>query len=73
MSYVKTHKLPAIITRCSNNYGPYQHHEKMIPTIIRHAVNGTPVPLYGDGMQIRDWLFAEDHCRAIKLVLEKEH
>ena len=45
----------------------------MIPTIIRHAVNGTPVPLYGDGMQIRDWLFAEDHCRAIKLVLEKEH
>lgn len=43
----------------------------MIPTIIRHAVNGTPVPLYGDGMQIRDWLFAEDHCRAIKLVLEK--
>nr|MDH3078276.1 dTDP-glucose 4,6-dehydratase [Bacillus velezensis] len=71
MSYVKTHKLPAIITRCGNNYGPYQHHEKMIPTIIRHAVNGTPVPLYGDGLQIRDWLFAEDHCRAIKLVLEK--
>lgn len=71
MSYVKTHQLPAVITRCSNNYGPYQHHEKMIPTIIRNAVNGQPVPLYGDGMQIRDWLFAEDHCRAVKLVLEQ--
>ncbi|KXZ16987.1 dTDP-glucose 4,6-dehydratase [Bacillus nakamurai] len=71
MSYVKTHQLPAVITRCSNNYGPYQHHEKMIPTIIRNAVNGQPVPLYGDGMQIRDWLFAEEHCRAVKLVLEK--
>ncbi|AWM18876.1 dTDP-glucose 4,6-dehydratase [Bacillus inaquosorum] len=71
LSYVKTHKLPAIITRCSNNYGPYQHSEKMIPTIIRHAKQGHPVPLYGDGLQIRDWLFAEDHCRAIKLILEK--
>ncbi|MCY9013171.1 dTDP-glucose 4,6-dehydratase [Bacillus inaquosorum] len=71
LSYVKTHKLPAIITRCSNNYGPYQHSEKMIPTIIRHAKQGLPVPLYGDGLQIRDWLFAEDHCRAIKLILEK--
>ncbi|ATO27211.1 dTDP-glucose 4,6-dehydratase [Bacillus atrophaeus] len=70
-SYVKTHQLPAIITRCSNNYGPYQHREKMIPTIIRHAAKGQPVPLYGDGLQVRDWLFAEDHCRAIKLILEK--
>ncbi|MCI3983517.1 dTDP-glucose 4,6-dehydratase [Bacillus vallismortis] len=71
LSYIKTHKLPAIITRCSNNYGPYQHSEKMIPTIIRHAKQGLPVPLYGDGLQIRDWLFAEDHCRAIKMILEK--
>lgn len=69
-SYIHTHQLPAIITRCSNNYGPYQHEEKLIPTIIRKAVNGENIPIYGDGQQIRDWLYVEDHARAVKQVLE---
>ncbi|MFJ5671710.1 dTDP-glucose 4,6-dehydratase [Bacillus safensis] len=69
-SYIHTHQLPAIITRCSNNYGPYQHEEKLIPTIIRKAVNGEKIPIYGDGQQIRDWLYVEDHARAVKKVLE---
>lgn len=69
-SYIHTHQLPAMITRCSNNYGPYQHEEKLIPTIIRKAINGEKVPIYGDGQQIRDWLYVEDHARAVKQVLE---
>ncbi|MEH7686738.1 dTDP-glucose 4,6-dehydratase [Bacillus safensis] len=69
-SYIHTHQLPAMITRCSNNYGPYQHEEKLIPTIIRKAVNGKKIPIYGDGRQIRDWLYVEDHARAVKKVLE---
>ncbi|APT51287.1 dTDP-glucose 4,6-dehydratase [Bacillus safensis] len=69
-SYIHTHQLPAMITRCSNNYGPYQHEEKLIPTIIRKAVNGEKIPIYGDGQQIRDWLYVEDHARAVKKVLE---
>ncbi|MCY7704685.1 dTDP-glucose 4,6-dehydratase [Bacillus safensis] len=69
-SYIHTHQLPAMITRCSNNYGPYQHEEKLIPTIIRKAVNGEKIPIYGDGRQIRDWLYVEDHARAVKKVLE---
>lgn len=69
-SYIHTHQLPAMITRCSNNYGPYQHEEKLIPTIIRKAVNGEKIPIYGDGQQIRDWLYVEDHARAVKQVLE---
>ncbi|AYJ88385.1 dTDP-glucose 4,6-dehydratase [Bacillus safensis] len=69
-SYIHTHQLPAMITRCSNNYGPYQHEEKLIPTIIRKAVNGEEIPIYGDGRQIRDWLYVEDHARAVKKVLE---
>ncbi|MFE5470532.1 dTDP-glucose 4,6-dehydratase [Bacillus safensis] len=69
-SYIHTHHLPAMITRCSNNYGPYQHEEKLIPTIIRKAVNGEKIPIYGDGQQIRDWLYVEDHARAVKQVLE---
>ncbi|MEK3941014.1 dTDP-glucose 4,6-dehydratase [Bacillus sp. FSL R5-0431] len=69
-SYIHTHQLPAMITRCSNNYGPYQHEEKLIPTIIRKAINGEKVPIYGDGQQIRDWLYVEDHARAVKRVLE---
>ncbi|CUB16206.1 dTDP-glucose 4,6-dehydratase [Bacillus safensis] len=69
-SYIHTHQLPAMITRCSNNYGPYQHEEKLIPTIIRKAVNGENIPIYGDGQQIRDWLYVEDHARAVKQVLE---
>ena len=69
-SYIHTHQLPVMITRCSNNYGPYQHEEKLIPTIIRKAVNGEKIPIYGDGQQIRDWLYVEDHARAVKQVLE---
>lgn len=71
LSYFNTHKVPVIVTRCSNNYGPFQHHEKFIPKIIKHALEEKPIPLYGDGLQIRDWLFVEDHCRAIHAVLEK--
>ncbi|GLF86699.1 MULTISPECIES: dTDP-glucose 4,6-dehydratase [Bacillus] len=70
-SFIHTYQLPAMITRCSNNYGPYQHEEKLIPTIIRKAVNGEKIPIYGDGQQIRDWLYVEDHARAVKQVLEK--
>ncbi|RAU58843.1 dTDP-glucose 4,6-dehydratase [Bacillus safensis] len=69
-SFIHTYQLPAMITRCSNNYGPYQHEEKLIPTIIRKAVNGEKIPIYGDGQQIRDWLYVEDHARAVKKVLE---
>ncbi|KIL19969.1 dTDP-glucose 4,6-dehydratase [Bacillus pumilus] len=69
-SYSHTHQLPAMITRCSNNYGPHQHEEKLIPTIIRKAINGEKIPIYGDGQQIRDWLYVEDHARAVKQVLE---
>jgi dTDP-glucose 4,6-dehydratase len=70
-SYYKTHHLPLIITRCSNNYGPMQHTEKLIPKIITNAMNNKEIPLYGDGLNIRDWIYVEDHCRAIHLVLEK--
>ncbi|WEG15367.1 dTDP-glucose 4,6-dehydratase [Alkalihalophilus pseudofirmus] len=66
-----TYQVPVMITRCSNNYGPYQHPEKLIPTIIRKALKEEPIPLYGDGLNIRDWLFVEDHCRAIWNVAEK--
>ncbi|MGD6793060.1 dTDP-glucose 4,6-dehydratase [Metabacillus indicus] len=70
-SYYQTHSLPVIITRCSNNYGPMQHLEKFIPKVITHALNDKKIPLYGDGMNIRDWVFVEDHCRAIHMVLEQ--
>lgn len=66
-----TYQLPLIITRCSNNYGPYQHVEKFIPKIITSALQGKDIPIYGDGKQIRDWLFVEDHCRAVLLVMER--
>lgn len=70
-SFYKTHQLPLIITRCSNNYGPMQHPEKFIPKIITNALNNEEIPLYGDGFNIRDWIYVEDHCRAIHMVLEK--
>jgi dTDP-glucose 4,6-dehydratase len=70
-AYGHTYKLPYTITNCSNNYGPYQFPEKLIPLIILNALNGKPLPVYGDGQQIRDWLFVEDHCEAIQLVLTK--
>ena len=65
-----TYGLPALITNCSNNYGPYQFPEKLIPLIILNALEGKPLPVYGDGQNVRDWLFVEDHCRAIARVLE---
>jgi len=68
-SYGHTYGLPATITNCSNNYGPYQFPEKLIPLMILNALAGLPLPIYGDGQQIRDWLYVEDHCEAILKVL----
>lgn len=70
-SYYHTYQLPVVTTNCSNNYGPNQHKEKLIPTIIRKALAGEPIPIYGDGLNIRDWLYVMDHCVGIKLVVEK--
>ena len=70
-AYHKTYGLDSIITRCSNNYGPYQFPEKFIPVIILNALNNSPIPVYGDGKYIRDWIYVLDHCSAILLVLEK--
>ncbi|MFQ5601432.1 MAG: dTDP-glucose 4,6-dehydratase [Candidatus Krumholzibacteriia bacterium] len=67
-SYVRTYKLPALITRSSNNYGPYQHPEKLIPLHVTNALEGKELPIYGDGSNVRDWLYVEDNCRAIDLV-----
>ena len=67
-AYYATYKLPVVTTRCSNNYGPYQYPEKLIPLMIHHAINDIPLPVYGDGKQIRDWLHVEDHCTAIESV-----
>jgi dTDP-glucose 4,6-dehydratase len=70
-AWVHTYKLPALITNCSNNYGPLQFPEKLLPLMINNAISGKPLPVYGDGRQVRDWLFVVDHCRAIETVLEK--
>ncbi len=70
-AYFETYKLPALITRCSNNYGPYQFPEKLIPLFIDNLTNDIPVPVYGDGMNIRDWLYVYDHCSAIDAVIHK--
>jgi dTDP-glucose 4,6-dehydratase len=70
-SYFKTHGFPGLITRCSNNYGPYQFPEKLIPLMITNALEGKDLPIYGDGLNVRDWIHVEDHCRAILLILEK--
>lgn len=67
-SWHKTYKLPTILSNCSNNYGPYQFPEKLIPLIIKNALSGSGLPIYGDGSQIRDWLYVEDHVRALYLV-----
>ncbi|MEP6894542.1 MAG: dTDP-glucose 4,6-dehydratase [Chloroflexota bacterium] len=66
-----TYGLPTVITNCSNNYGPYQFPEKLIPLMIMNALSGKPLPVYGDGSNVRDWLYVEDHCKAIKLAFEK--
>ncbi|WP_347373628.1 dTDP-glucose 4,6-dehydratase [Aequorivita sp. Q41] len=69
-SYFHTYGMPVITTNCSNNYGPNQHKEKLIPTIIRKALSAAPIPIYGDGKNIRDWLYVTDHCSGIYLALE---
>jgi len=71
LAYAKTYKLPVLVTRASNNYGPYHFPEKLIPLMISNAMEDRNLPIYGDGMQVRDWLYVEDHCRAILTVLEK--
>src|SRR5580693_3779496 len=71
LGYFKTYKMPVMVTRASNNYGPYQFPEKLIPLMISNALEDKSLPVYGDGMQVRDWLFVEDHCRAILAILEK--
>ena len=70
-AYFKTFGLPVLTTNCSNNYGPYQFPEKLLPLMIHNALKGEPLTIYGDGKQVRDWLFVEDHCKAILTVLEK--
>lgn len=70
-AYYETYGMPVNITRCSNNYGPYQHTEKLIPLMITNCKANKKLPLYGDGMQVRDWLYVEDHCSAIDTVLHK--
>jgi dTDP-glucose 4,6-dehydratase len=70
-AYVHTYGLPAIVTNCSNNYGPFQFPEKLIPLTILNALDGRPLPVYGDGRQVRDWLHVEDHCAGLLLVLEQ--
>ncbi|MFO7652896.1 MAG: dTDP-glucose 4,6-dehydratase [Candidatus Krumholzibacteriia bacterium] len=70
-AYFETFALPVMITRCSNNYGPYQFPEKLIPLMIANALEGKPLPVYGDGRNVRDWIHVEDHCRAVDLVLRR--
>ncbi|WP_263831554.1 dTDP-glucose 4,6-dehydratase [Salinibacter sp.] len=67
----RTYGLPVLITNCSNNYGPYQHPEKLIPVVILNALEGEPIPVYGDGTNVRDWLYVEDHVRALLRVLQE--
>ncbi|WP_294065681.1 dTDP-glucose 4,6-dehydratase [uncultured Fusobacterium sp.] len=71
MAYMETYHMPINITRCSNNYGAYQFPEKLIPLIINNVLQGKSLPVYGDGMNVRDWLYVEDHCKGIDIVLEK--
>ena len=70
-AYFKTYKMPVLTTRCSNNYGPYQYPEKLIPLFVSNIMNDKQVPVYGDGMNIRDWLYVYDHCKAIDAVLHR--
>ena len=70
-AYHHTYCMPMLTTNCSNNYGPYQFPEKLIPLMILHAMNGKAIPVYGDGQNVRDWLYVEDHCDAIRTVLAR--
>ncbi len=69
LAYYRTYGLPVTLSRCSNNYGPYQFPEKLIPLMIANALNDKPLPVYGEGLNVRDWLYVEDHCKAIDLIL----
>lgn len=69
LAYCKTHGLPALITRCTNNYGPYQFPEKLIPLVITNALEKKTIPVYGDGQNRRDWIYVEDHCRSLEMVM----
>ena len=71
LAYCRTYGLPVTISRCSNNYGPYQFAEKLIPLMISRALEDRPLPVYGQGLNVRDWLYVEDHCRAIDLILRR--
>lgn len=71
LAYHRTYGLPVTISRCSNNYGPYHFPEKLIPLMIINVLEDKPLPVYGDGMNVRDWLYVEDHCRAVDLILQK--
>jgi dTDP-glucose 4,6-dehydratase len=71
LAYYETFNLPVVVTRCSNNYGPYQFPEKLIPLMVVNALDGKPLPVYGDGLYVRDWLHVSDHCAAVDLVLHK--
>ena len=71
MAYHRTYKVPTTISRCSNNYGPYHFPEKLIPLMIIHALDDKPLPVYGDGLNVRDWLYVGDHCSAIDLIIRK--
>ncbi|MBD3232651.1 MAG: dTDP-glucose 4,6-dehydratase, partial [candidate division Zixibacteria bacterium] len=71
LSYYRSFELPVIVTRCSNNYGPYQFPEKLIPLFIANAMEDKPLPIYGDGKYVRDWIYVLDHCRAIDMVLQE--
>ena len=71
LAYHRTYGLPVTISRCSNNYGPYHFPEKLIPLMIANALNDKPLPVYGEGLNVRDWLYVEDHCKAIDLIIHK--
>jgi dTDP-glucose 4,6-dehydratase len=73
MAYGNTYNMPVVVTHCSNNYGPGQHTEKLIPKTICNALNGRPIPVYGDGLQIRDWIYVQDHAQAILQIVERVH
>lgn len=71
LAYHRTYGLPVTISRCSNNYGPYHFPEKLIPLMITNCLNNKPLPVYGEGLNVRDWLYVEDHCKAIDLIIHK--
>ena len=71
LAYFETYRFPVLVTRCSNNYGPYQFPEKLIPLMLLNALSDTPLPIYGDGLNVRDWIHVEDHCAAVSLVLDR--